>query len=163
MIREALTVLQFASLRSILEVSFITVRKRSLRRLCFYTCLSFCLQGVGLQAHTQGRGCGVWLEGLQDYTQRVGCGTWLGEGGLQAHTRGRLGVWLVGEGGVSRPIPRVEGSGRGEGGLQAQAGGCIPACTEADTTQQTATAADGTHPTGMHSSLQWLNIVKKPP
>ena len=34
--------------------------------------------------------------------------------------------------------------------------GCIPACTEADTSQQTATAADGTHPTGMHSCfLLW--------
>ena len=30
-------------------------------------------------------------------------------------------------------------------------GGCILTCTEADTPQQTATAADGTHPTGMHS------------
>ena len=27
----------------------------------------------------------------------------------------------------------------------------IPACTEADPTKQTATAADGTHATGMHS------------
>ena len=36
--------------------------------------------------------------------------------------------------------------GPGPGGV------CIPACTEADTPpQQTATAADGTHPTGMHS------------
>ena len=32
---------------------------------------------------------------------------------------------------------------------------CIPACTEADTAlpQQTATAAGGMHPTGMHSFL----------
>ena len=53
--------------------------------------------------------------------------------GLQAHTQG----------GVSRPRP---------GGVQAEARGCIPACTEADThPQQTATAAGGTHPTGMHS------------
>ena len=46
-------------------------------------------------------------------------------------------------GGVSRPTPG--------GGPQAhnQEGG-IPACTEADT-PQTATAAGGTHPTGMHS------------
>ena len=75
-------------------------------------------------------------------------------------------------GGVSRPIPReeVEGSGRGGSpgpypggrlrglargvsrpiprGVQAQ-GGCIPACTEAD--PHRATAADGTHPTGMDS------------
>ena len=58
--------------------------------------------------------------------------------------------------GVSRPIPRGEVEGSGQGGLQAQAqggpgpgGGCIPACTEAD--PHRATAADGTHPTGMDS------------
>ena len=33
---------------------------------------------------------------------------------------------------------------------------CIPPCNEADTPhQQTATAADGTHPTGMHSCLSY--------
>ena len=81
----------------------ITVRKRSLRRLCFYTCLSVILFTGGVQA--QARGCP---------------GPGLGE---------------------ARP---------GGGG---QARGCIPACTEADTPpQQTATAADGTHPTGIHSS-----------
>ena len=45
------------------------------------------------------------------------------------------------------------------GGVQTQAWGvskprpgrCIPACTEADTPQRTATAANGTHPAGMHS------------
>ena len=48
-----------------------------------------------------------------------------------------------GEGRVSRPRPK--------GGVQAQ-GVCIPVCTEADTPhpQQTTTAADGAHPTGMH-------------
>ena len=76
-------------------------------------------------------------------------------GGLQAHTQGEVegsgwgqgfpgpypgevGVWLWGVGapdlGVSWP----------------RQGMCIPACTEADP-QQMATAADGTHPTGMHS------------
>ena len=65
-------------------------------------------------------------------------------------------------GGVSRPRP---------GGVQAQAQGwcpgqgpgeCIPACTEADTPlQQTATAAGGTHPTGMHSCLLILIADKK--
>ena len=42
-------------------------------------------------------------------------------------------------GGFSRPTP----GGRGRG--------CIPACNEADTPQQIATAASGTYPTGMHS------------
>ena len=61
---------------------------------------------------------------------------------------------------VSRPTPRweVEGSGQGgspgphPGGVSRPTpGGCIPACPEADTPQETATAAGGTHPTGMHS------------
>ena len=59
------------------------------------------------------------------------------------------GVRLMGlAGGVSRPIPK--------GGLRVWAGGCIPPCTEADSSpsQQTATAADGKHPTGMHSCLE---------
>ena len=43
--------------------------------------------------------------------------------------------------GVSRPTPREV---------------CIPACTEAD--PPTATAADGMHPTGMHSCLFMLDI-----
>ena len=65
---------------------------------------------------------------------------------------------------VSRPTPRgeVEGSVLEGGALQAHtwgvsrptAGWCIPACTEADTPQQMATAAGGTHPTGMHSCLR---------
>ena len=59
--------------------------------------------------------------------------------GLQAHTQGEVGGLARG---VSRPRPGGPG------------GGCIPACTEADTLQQTAGAADGTHPTGMHSSIQ---------
>ena len=78
--------------------------------------------------------------------------------------------------GVSRPPPRggLGGSGWGASrptprGVQAHAWGVrgvspgpswewIPACTEADTTplQQTTTAAGGTHPTGMHSCLQFL-------
>ena len=61
--------------------------------------------------------------------------------------------------GVSRPTPKGEVEGFGLGGLQAHTqgvsrptpsmGGCIPACTEADPPM--ATAAGGTHPTGMHS------------
>ena len=61
---------------------------------------------------------------------------------------------------VSRPTPRgkVEGSGRGGGSPCPHQGGrlrcvcvCVPACTEAPPRQQMATAAGGTHPTGMHS------------
>ena len=59
---------------------------------------------------------------------------------------------------MSRPRPRGEvgGSGRGEGSRPE--GGCIQACTEADTPQQTATAAEGTHPTGMHSCFHLKNL-----
>ena len=88
---------------------------------------------------------GSGWEGLQVHTQ-------VGWGCAQAHTQG-----------VSRTTPM--------GGLQAHTqGGCFPACTEAHTTlpQQTATAAGGTHPTGMHSCLMnslvcsftyWLNRI----
>ena len=71
-------------------------------------------------------------------------------------------------------LPRggVQVQAQGVGGVQAQARGCpgpgprgrvcIPACTEADTPlQQTATAADGTHPTGMHSYIgMWVKYTK---
>ena len=66
--------------------------------------------------------------------------------GLQAHTHGGEVEGSGLGGGVSRPTPR----GEVEGSPGPDLGG-IPACTEADTPQQTATAAGGTHPTGMHS------------
>ena len=40
-----------------------------------------------------------------------------------------------------------------QGGVPGSGGGGIPACTEADPPGEMATAADGTHPTGMHSCL----------
>ena len=39
------------ALRILLEFFLVTVRKRSLRRLCFYTCLSFCSQGGSASVH----------------------------------------------------------------------------------------------------------------
>ena len=119
-----------AEFHFVLGIQVITVRKRSLRRLCFYTWLSFCSQGGspgpypgvgwgvlpegGSPSPYPGGGWGVWLEGgLQAHIQgEVGGSGW--RGGLQAHTQGvvRGSGWR----GVSRPIPR----------------GCIPACTEAD-------------------------------
>ena len=45
---------------------------------------------------------------------------------------------------ISRSTSRGVSRPRSEG---------IPACTEAPSPQQTATAADGTRPTGMHSCL----------
>ena len=82
--------LEKRSVRILLECFLVTVRKRSLRRLCFYTCLSFS-------------------------PQLGGC------------------------------LP---------GGVQAQARGmcvCQHALRQTPRPQQTATPADGTHPTGMHS------------
>ena len=61
------------------------------------------------------------------------------QGGLQAHI---WGILQAHTGGVSRPTP----------------GGDIPACTEADPAQQTATAAGGTHLTGMHPCLQIISV-----
>ena len=80
------------------------------------------------------------------------------------------GVSLLGESpcqGVS--LPGGGSPGPHLGGLQAHIqgvsrptlGGVIPGCTEADTPQQMATAAGGTHPTGMHSCL--LNLFCSSP
>ena len=55
-------------------------------------------------------------------------------------------------GGVSRHTPR--------GSPDTHLGG-IPACTEADTPQQTATAVGSAHPTGMHSCSN-CDCLKKP-
>ena len=60
------------------------------------------------------------------------------------------------------PGPHPGGKLRGRvspgGHLQAYTrGGGIPACTVADTPPQRATAAGGTHPTGMHSCSE-LNL-----
>ena len=119
-----------------------TVRKWSLRRLCFHTCLS--VHGECLQAHTRG---GIWLAG--------------GGRSPGPSPGGRLGGLA---GGVSQPILRGEVGGLAREMLGSLARGrylgpglgvCIPACTEANPhpppTQQTATAVDRTYPTGMHS------------
>ena len=62
--------------------------------------------------------------------------------GLQTHTQGRKFRGLAGGG---SPGPHPWGVG-------------IPACTEAEPPppQQTATAASGTHPTGMHSCYAYI-------
>ena len=87
------------------NLNVVTARKRSLRTLCFYTCLSLCPQGGGipaclavLQAHTHGGGWGVW---------------WGGSPG--PHPGGKLRGLARG---VSRPRPRGKVEGSGWGGLQ---------------------------------------------
>ena len=97
----------------------ITARKRSLRRLCFYTCLSVHWGGV-LSGPGPGGGWGVWPGGMSRSMPRFEVGGLAG--GVQAHTQG---------GWMSRPTPR---GSRGNGGVsRPRPGECIPACTEADT------------------------------
>ena len=106
-------------------------------------------------SHSVHRGGGIpaCIAGLQAHTQGEVEGSGLGS--LQAHTQGEVeglarGVSRPTSGGVS-PGPHP---GRGSPGPHPGGVGGVPACTEADTSpqQQTATAAGGTHPTGMHSS-----------
>ena len=79
------------------------------------------------------------------------------QGRVSRHTpRGEVGGVCLGG---LRPTPRGEVGGSDQGGFQAHTWGGpspgpgdIPACTEAEPPpQQMATAAGGTHPTGMHS------------
>ena len=89
-------------------IGLVTVRKRSLRRLCFYTCLSVLRGGVRSPGPYPGGGWEVWL------------------GASRPIPWGRLGG-LAG-GGVSRPIPRGYGPGIMD---YYNPMGIIPACTEA--------------------------------
>ena len=90
-----------------LQRNIINVRKRSLRRLCFYTCLSFCSRGE-VSRPRPGGGC------LPRGCPGPGPGGSLPGGSVQAQAQGCPGPGL--------------------GGVQAQVQGvCIPACTEADT------------------------------
>ena len=100
----------------------LTARKRSLRRLCFYTCLSVIL-------FTGGRGgIPACLVGLQVHTQRGVEGSGWGvsrstpggklrnltRGSLQAQTQGGgWGVWPLGRGLQAKTQGEVEGSGQG--------------------------------------------------
>ena len=98
-----------------------------------------------LAAGLRGGGIPACLASLQGHTQEVE-GSAFGGGFLPAHTGGGGEVEGSGlEGEVSRPTPR--GVSRPTLG-----GGGTPACTEADS-PPTATAAGGTHPTGMYSYL----------
>ena len=96
-------------------------------RLCFYTCLWFCSQGVG--GGSPGPHLGGRLRGLAR-----------GES-PGPHPGGKL-RGLAG-GGSPWPTPR---------GMSAR--GCLPHCM-LGYTPPTTTAAGGTHPTGMHSCLHF--------
>ena len=135
-------------LRNIITTSLPSATK--LRRLCFYRCVSVhrrgvCSGGCLLWGDVCYRGSapGVW----------GGCLLWgvCSGGGLLwgVSTLGGVGVCTGGSapGGVCC------------WGVSAQ-GGLL--CTEAASTGETATAADGTHPIGMHSCFfQVFALVKK--
>ena len=75
----------------------LTARKRSLRRLCFYTCLSFCPRGAACVVALEGR---AWLlQGVCVVAPGRGCMVALGWHGLFP-PGGWGGVWLLqGDGG----------------------------------------------------------------
>ena len=125
------------------DLAIFSVCKRSLRRLCFYTCLSFCSRGEGLSRPRS-------REEVGGSGQRVS----------RPRPRGRLGGSEgVCPGGCPGPGPGA--------GIQAQGGRCPGpgggvclsqyALRQTPPPQQMATAADGMHPTGIHScSLMFL-------
>ena len=88
------------------KIWIFTAHKRSLRRLCFYTCLSVC--GGCLGPNPGGRLGGLGVGCVHAHTQG---------GGVQAHTRvgGCPGPY---PGGVSRPTP---GGCPGPGGVSQHA------------------------------------------
>ena len=146
-------------------VSFITARNEVGARLCFYMCLWFCSQGGQYPSmHCRwypSMPCSRSLKGRGWYPS-MPC-TFPGP-----HPGGKLrGIWLVG--GVSRPTPKGEverdlarrglqahtqgGSwgGSSQGGLQAHTRAGVYPSMHWGRTPLMATAAVGTHPTGMHS------------
>ena len=107
--------------------SIITARKRSLRRLCFYTCLSFCSQGRGWYTSMHYR----WYPSMPCSRSRGG--GWYPSMPCRfpgPHPRGKLrGVWM---GGLQAHTQGWSSGRSGQGGLQAHTWGSIPACTEAE-------------------------------
>ena len=115
----------------------ITARKWSLRRLCFYTCLSVILF----------RGGHVWQGGHACQGEYVAGGVH-GRGGM--HARGNMWQGVCMAGGVC-----VVGGCAWQGGMHATH---TPPPTLRDTVGQ---CAGGTHPTGMHSCFKGFFKCKK--
>ena len=119
----------------------ITARKRSLRRLCFYSCVSVHRGGM--------RGCGgcAWLQGgghVWLWEDVHGCG-----GGWACVVVGGC-AWLWGACMVGGRGCMVVGGMCGCGGAWLQ-GACMVAGGHAWDTTRYGQWAGGTHPTGMHS------------
>ena len=128
------------------KVLIFTARKRSLRSLCFYTCLSVILFTGGGGVVTQ-HALQVSRPTSRGEVEGSGLGWSPGP-----HQRGKLSslAW----GGSPGPHPRgclQTHTWGGSPGPHPGWGVCIPACTEADTPPQTSTAVGSTHPTEMHS------------
>ena len=118
--------------------------------------LSVCPRGVpGAGWGVSAPGGGAWSGGCLLQGECLVLGVPAPEGVPAPRGVGCL-VW-----GVPGPVGGVFSWGPGLGGAWSwgdswSRGGGIPACTEADSPQQTNTVADGTHPTGMHSCLIYL-------
>ena len=119
----------------------ITARKRSLRRLCFHRCMSVhrgaCMVG-GVHGR-KGRCGGACMHG--------GVHAWQGGHAWQGVCVARGHVWQRGVHYKGRACMAGGMHGRGHAwwGLCMAGGACVAG--------ETATAAGGTHPTGMHSCL----------
>ena len=125
----------------IFHASIFTTHKWSCGKLCFYGCLWFCSQGGGWYPSMHCRSRGPHPGGkLRHLAWGVSRPTPRGSPG--PHLGASPGTHL----GVSRHTP---------GGSPGTDLGGIAACTEADTppSQQMATAAGSTYPTGMLSCL----------
>ena len=147
----------------------ITVRNK-LRRLCFYRCLSVHGGGGGvlsqhaLQQVSGGGGIPACRAGFQAHTQEGSLGGSVrggrGMGSPGPHPRGKLrGIrsrpTAKGEvrGIQSRPTAKGEVEGNQPRGVSLVWGVSLVPGGWRPPPQQTATVADGTHPTGMHSCL----------
>ena len=163
------------------QIGFITARKRSLRRLCFYRCLSFCPQGGRAWLLGGGVGGCAWLlpGGMR------GCSggghvwllwgwAWLLWGGMRGCSGGH--AWLLG--GACMVAP-------GEGTCVITPGGCMHGCSGGHAwllpggacmvalggmhgcsggacvvfSMRYGQWAGGTHPTGMHSCYSFDDFL----
>ena len=110
----------------VLHLIFITIRKSNLRRLCFYTCLSFCSWGGGGVSASMHAGIYTpWADTPPPPPGKL----------PQADTPLANTPWAN--------TPRVVTSTPVHAGIQCPVHAVI----------DMATVADGTHPTGMHSCL----------
>ena len=108
-----------------------TACKRSLRRLCFCTCLSFYPRGGCLDLDPGGGWGSGW--GVSRPHNQGRLGVWLRVGSAQAHIRGSFPGPHPGSPGPYWGVERVSRPGQAGGSVQALGEvGCFPTCSEAD-------------------------------